>query len=64
VPGIDLIIGGHTHVVLEQPEVVNGVPILQAGSHARYFGHAQVTLGRDGMHVESYALHTLQEARK
>lgn len=64
VPGIDLIIGGHTHVVLEQPEVVNGVPIVQAGSHARYYGHAQVTLGRDGMLIESYTLHTLQEARK
>lgn len=39
VPELDLLIGGHTHVVLEQPEVVNGVPIVQAGSHARYFGH-------------------------
>ncbi len=63
VPGIDLIIGGHTHVVLEQPEIVNGVPILQAGSHARYFGHTELSLGRDGIQVESYALHPLQEAR-
>ena len=38
-PELDLIVGGHTHVVLEQPELVNGVPIVQAGSHARYFGH-------------------------
>lgn len=64
VPGIDLIIGGHTHVVLEQPETVNTVPILQAGSHARYFGHAELSLGRDGVHIESYTLHPLQEARK
>jgi 5'-nucleotidase len=39
VPELDLLIGGHTHVVLEQPEIVNGVPIVQAGSHARYLGH-------------------------
>lgn len=38
VPELDLIVGGHTHVVLEQPEWVNGVPIVQAGSHGRYFG--------------------------
>jgi 5'-nucleotidase len=29
VGGIDLIIGGHTHKLLEQPDVVNGVPIVQ-----------------------------------
>lgn len=39
VPELDLLVGGHTHVVLEQPEVVNGVPMVQAGSHARYLGH-------------------------
>lgn len=39
VPELDLIVGGHTHVVLETPEVVNTVPIVQAGSHARYLGH-------------------------
>ena len=39
VPELDLLIGGHTHVVLEQPEVVKGVPLVQAGSHARHFGH-------------------------
>jgi 5'-nucleotidase len=26
---IDLIVGGHTHKLLEQPDVVNGVPIVQ-----------------------------------
>jgi 2',3'-cyclic-nucleotide 2'-phosphodiesterase (5'-nucleotidase family) len=43
VPELDLIIGGHTHVVLETPERVNSVPIVQAGSHARYFGHLIVS---------------------
>lgn len=35
---IDLILGGHSHSVLPQPEVVNGVPICQGGSHARFIG--------------------------
>ncbi|MBC8141745.1 MAG: hypothetical protein H7Y38_09935, partial [Armatimonadetes bacterium] len=60
VPGIDVIIGGHTHVVLNEPEVVNTVPVLQAGSHARFFGHATLSLGRDGMRVEAYELLSLQ----
>ncbi|MCH7904264.1 MAG: bifunctional metallophosphatase/5'-nucleotidase [Armatimonadetes bacterium] len=34
----DLILGGHSHTVLEQPEVVNGTPICQGGSHARFIG--------------------------
>lgn len=44
-PELDLIVGGHTHVVLEQPEVVNGVPIVQAGSHARFLGHVILDAG-------------------
>jgi len=34
----DLILGGHSHTVLEEPLVVNGTPILQAGSHGRFAG--------------------------
>jgi 2',3'-cyclic-nucleotide 2'-phosphodiesterase (5'-nucleotidase family) len=37
-PSLDLILGGHSHNVLEQPEVVAGVPICQGGSHARFLG--------------------------
>jgi 2',3'-cyclic-nucleotide 2'-phosphodiesterase (5'-nucleotidase family) len=35
-PEIDLIFGGHSHTVLSEPEVVNGVVIVQGGSHARF----------------------------
>lgn len=37
-PEIDLILGGHSHTVLEHPEQVNGVWIAQGGSHARFIG--------------------------
>lgn len=30
--GVDLIIGGHSHTLLEKEEVVNGVPIVQVGT--------------------------------
>jgi len=38
VPGIDLIIGGHTHAVLETGEMVDGTVIVQAGWWGKYLG--------------------------
>lgn len=35
---IDLILGGHSHTVLEQPVRVSNAWICQGGSHGRYFG--------------------------
>ena len=42
VPGIDLIIGGHTHVVLAEGERVGNTLLVQAGSHGRYWGHVNI----------------------
>jgi 5'-nucleotidase len=38
VRGIDLIVGGHSHTRLKSPLMVNGVPIVQAGSNTEYLG--------------------------
>jgi 2',3'-cyclic-nucleotide 2'-phosphodiesterase (5'-nucleotidase family) len=37
-PELDIIIGGHSHDALEKPITVNGVPVVQAGHHGRFFG--------------------------
>ncbi len=37
-PEIDIIFGGHSHSVLQEPEVVNSVAICHGGSHGRFFG--------------------------
>lgn len=37
-PSGSLILGGHTHTVLERPEMVNGCWIVQGGAHARFLG--------------------------
>ncbi|GMV37230.1 MAG: hypothetical protein AMXMBFR61_17380 [Fimbriimonadales bacterium] len=42
--GFDLIVGGHSHDVLERPEAVDGVPIVQAGSHGRFVGEVVLSL--------------------
>ena len=38
VSGIDLIIGGHTHTVIEKPLKMNGSYIFQAGCYGKYIG--------------------------
>lgn len=52
VPGIDIIVSGHSHTPLEEPQMAEGpdghtVPIVQAGSYGRYLGRAELVL-RDG----------------
>lgn len=45
-PELDLIVGGHSHNKLREPQFVSGVPIVQAG----WFGHflGETTLTVDG----------------
>jgi 2',3'-cyclic-nucleotide 2'-phosphodiesterase (5'-nucleotidase family) len=50
-PELDLIIGGHSHCILEEPLIQNGVPIIQAGRNARYAHKTKIFL-RKGV-VES-----------
>ncbi len=40
--GVDLIIGGHTHTLMEEPMVVNGIPIVQAGCGTDQVGEAEL----------------------
>lgn len=44
VPDIDLIVGGHSHDVLEQPEKVGWTDIVQAGWFAQHIGRVEVQL--------------------
>jgi 2',3'-cyclic-nucleotide 2'-phosphodiesterase (5'-nucleotidase family) len=44
VPGIDLIVGGHTHAVLEDLIRVGDTVIVQAGSWGHFLGEVQVSV--------------------
>ncbi len=48
VPGIDLVIGGHSHVILEQADRDHGAPIMQTGSFARYLGRVEMARNASG----------------
>lgn len=43
-PQVGLIVGGHDHIALEQPVVVGGVPIVQAGDRGRFLGQVRVEI--------------------
>ncbi|MFH1466127.1 MAG: hypothetical protein ABIO70_17210 [Pseudomonadota bacterium] len=62
VPGIDVIVGGHSHTTLAEPTVVGDTLILQAGSYARDLG--QLDLGWDGstLRLEGYTLHPIDDS--
>jgi 2',3'-cyclic-nucleotide 2'-phosphodiesterase (5'-nucleotidase family) len=45
-PELDLILGGHSHTVLEQPEMVGDVPICQGGSHGKFIGRYTLERGK------------------
>ncbi len=42
VPGIDVIISGHTHTHLFEPLIINGTPIVQAGSEGQFLGQLEI----------------------
>lgn len=44
VPGLDVILGAHTHHLLERGERVDGTLIAQVGRFGEYVGHVELTL--------------------
>ncbi|MEO5767390.1 MAG: 5'-nucleotidase C-terminal domain-containing protein [Polyangia bacterium] len=48
VPGIDIIISGHTHDKLDQPAVVGKTLIVTAGSYGRFLGHLELSVSPAG----------------
>jgi 2',3'-cyclic-nucleotide 2'-phosphodiesterase (5'-nucleotidase family) len=44
VHGLDVIVGGHSHTQLRNPKIINGVIIVQAGSHCENLGILDLTV--------------------
>jgi 5'-nucleotidase / UDP-sugar diphosphatase len=45
--GVDMIIGGHSHTILEQPEDINGILIAQAGVGTDQIGRFDIVVDDD-----------------
>jgi 5'-nucleotidase len=52
ITGIDVIMGGHTHHVLEKPEKINRTTLAAAGKYGNYIGHLQLICDHDGSLIE------------
>jgi 5'-nucleotidase len=52
--GVDLIIGGHSHTLLDAPCEVNGIPIVQAGSGTNQLGRFDLVIDTDKNAIDSY----------
>lgn len=61
VPRIDLLLGGHSHDTLEQPERVNGVPIVHAGPYGKYVSRSELERVNGRWALQDFALLPLLE---
>ena len=62
VPGIDIVIGGHSHTELQEAIIVNGrTPVVQTGKEGANLGELVITLEGDKLTVESYRLHPIDD---
>lgn len=52
--GVDVIIGGHSHTFLEEPAVVNGIPIVQAGTGTDQIGRFDIIINTDENCIDSF----------
>ena len=52
--GVDVIIGGHSHTILDEPAEVNGILIAQAGVGTMQIGRFDIVVDTDTNSVHSY----------
>ena len=62
VPRIDLLLGGHSHDTLHQPEYVNGVPIVHAGPYGRFVSSSQLERSDGRWSLQGFELLPLLQA--
>jgi len=62
VPGIDVVVGGHSHTELREAIIVNDrTPVVQTGKEGQNLGELVATLNGSKLTVESYRLHPIDD---
>ncbi len=62
VPGIDVVIGGHSHTELREAIIVNDrTPVVQTGKQSENLGELVLTLDGGKLTVESYRLYPVDD---
>jgi 5'-nucleotidase len=63
VPGIDVVISGHSHTFLDEATIVNDrTPVVQAGKESKCLGELTLTIDNNKLTVESYKLHPIDDS--
>ena len=52
--GVDIIIGGHSHTLLEEPAIVKGIPIVQAATGTDQVGRFDIMVDTDKNCIDSF----------
>jgi len=61
-PGIDIVIGGHSHTELQEAIIINGrTPVVQTGKEGENLGELVITLDGGKLRVESYRLYPIND---
>jgi len=62
VPGIDVVVGGHSHTFLREAIIVNDrTPVVQTGVNAQCVGELVITLDGGKLTVDSYMLYPIDD---
>ena len=48
VPGIDVIVSGHSHTYMDEPLIIGDTLVVQAGEYGKSLGRLEIHLGDDG----------------
>jgi len=63
VPGIDVVIGGHSHTTLREPIIVNGrTPVVQTGLEGKNVGELVISVDAASLTVDSYRLYPIDDS--
>jgi 5'-nucleotidase / UDP-sugar diphosphatase len=63
VPGIDVVIGGHSHTALQEATMVNGrTPVVQTGKEGKNVGELVISVDRAKLAVDFYRLHPIDDS--
>ena len=57
--GVDIIIGGHSHTYLEQPEMVNGILIAQAGTGTDQIGRFDIEIDTESNCIHQFCWNSI-----
>ena len=52
--GVDIIVGGHSHTFIEEPAIVNGITIVQAGTGTDQIGRFDIVVDTFENNIESW----------